>query len=164
MKANMKAKVRDILDSYLTTSHHRRTPERYAILDAVYNMPEYFSLADLGAKLEEGNFRVSRATLYNTISLFVELRLVRCHRFKMHTFYEASYNNESKCFQICSMCGKITVLHPLKINQLIDELKLKRFRKDGFSLCIYGICSTCQAKLTRSRTQKIKKLKLSNKK
>lgn len=164
MKADKKVKVREILDSYLTTSHHRRTTERYAILDAVYKMTGYFSLTDLEARLEENDFRVSRATLYNTMHLFVVLRLVRCHHFHEQTLYEASYDNDCNCFQICSICGKITVLHSPKIDQLVNELKLKRFHKDGFSLYIYGVCSTCQAKLTRSRTQKTKKSKLSNKK
>ncbi|MCH3993535.1 MAG: transcriptional repressor [Prevotella sp.] len=164
MKANIKFKARDILDSYLTTSHRRRTPERYTILDAIYNMTGYFSLADLDTQLEKGNFRVSRATLYNTMHLFVDLRLVSCHRFQKCVLYEASYDSNGNSFQICSVCGKITVLHTPKIDQLVKDMKLKRFRKDRYSLYIYGVCSSCQAKLTRNRTQKIKKSKLSNKK
>lgn len=165
MKANVKVKVRGILDSYLTNSHHRRTPERYAILDAVYSMPGHFSLVDLGTKLEESHFRVSRATLYNTMRLFVELRLVTRHCFRENTLYEACYNNESHCHQICTVCGKVTEIHSSKIMQVVDDLKLKRFRKDGFTLYIYGICSSCQARLTRRKTLEDKeKSKKQNKK
>ena len=76
MTDNVKAKVRVILDNFLESNHHRKTPERYAILDAVYSLKGHFTLDDLGALLEKKHFRVSRATLYNTMHLFIELRLV----------------------------------------------------------------------------------------
>ena len=76
MKGNIKKKAREILDSYLELRSHRKTPERYAILDAVYSMDGHFSLEELDARLGKDNFRVSRATLYNTMRLFLELRLV----------------------------------------------------------------------------------------
>lgn len=43
MKGNIKKKAREILDSYLELRSHRKTPERYAILDAVYSMDGHFS-------------------------------------------------------------------------------------------------------------------------
>ena len=39
------------------------------------------------------------------------------------------------------------------IIEAVDSLRLSRFRKDGFNLYVYGVCSTCQAKLTRKRRQ-----------
>ena len=51
MTDNVKAKVRVILDNYLESNHHRKTPERYAILDAVYSLKGHFTLDDLGALL-----------------------------------------------------------------------------------------------------------------
>jgi Fur family ferric uptake transcriptional regulator len=71
MKENVKAKVREILDNYLELRNHRKTPERYAILDAVYSIKGHFSLEQLSETLLANNFRVSRATLYNTIRLFI---------------------------------------------------------------------------------------------
>ena len=88
----VKEKVRGILDSYLEVNNHRKTTERFAILDAVYDMQGHFSLDELGEKMSEESFRVSRATLYNTMRLFIELRLVVRHRFIGQTKYEACYN------------------------------------------------------------------------
>ena len=152
MKDSVKAAVEQILDSYLEMNNHRRTPERYAILDAVYSMPGHFTLEELGEKLAvENKFPVSRATLYNTLNLFMELRLVIRHRFQGTTKYEACYDNNSHCHQMCTVCGKVTEVYSPEIAEVIDNMPLKRFRKDGFTLYIYGICSTCQAKITRQK-------------
>ena len=148
--------VERILDSYLEINNHRKTPERYAILRAVYGMTGHFTLDELGEKLnEKERFPVSRATLYNTLKLFMELRLVIRHRFQGTTKYEACYAGDSHCHQICTVCGKVTEVKAPEIAEAIDAMHLKRFRKDGFSLYIYGICSTCQGAITR----KIKKPK-----
>jgi Fur family ferric uptake transcriptional regulator len=152
MKESVKAAVERILDSYLEMNNHRKTPERYAILNAVYSTVGHFSLDELGEKLAvEYKFPVSRATLYNTLNLFMELRLVIRHRFQGTTMYEACFDNNSHCHQMCTVCGKVNEVKSPEITAAIDALHLKRFRKDGFTLYIYGICSTCQSKLTRQK-------------
>lgn len=52
MSEKMKAQAREILDQYLESNQHRKTPERYAILDAVFSMKGHFTLEALGAALE----------------------------------------------------------------------------------------------------------------
>ena len=155
MKDRVIAAVERILDSYLEMNNHRKTPERYAILRAVYSTNGHFTLDELGEKLSrEYKFPVSRATLYNTLNLFMELRLVIRHRFQGSTKYEACYDNNSHCHQMCTVCGKVTEVSSPEITQAINDLHLKRFRKDGFTLYIYGICSTCQARITRQINMK----------
>ena len=77
-------------------------------------------------------------------------------RFQGATKYEACYAGESHCHQICTMCGKVTEVKAPEISEAIEQLHLRRFRKDGFSLYIYGICSTCQAVITRKNRYKNK--------
>jgi Fur family ferric uptake transcriptional regulator len=155
MKENVKATVRSILTNYLEQNSLRKTPERFAILDAVYDFDNHFTLEELSDKLnDEERFPVSRATLYNTLKLFLELRLVIRHRFQGTTKYEACYDNDSHCHQICTVCGKVTEFKSIQITRAINSLHLRRFRKDGFTLYVYGICSTCQAKLTRMAAKK----------
>lgn len=159
-KESVRQAVERILDSHLEMNNHRKTPERYTILRAVYGMEGHFTLEELGTKLtEEFKFPVSRATLYNTLNLFMELRLVIRHRFQGSTKYEACYEGESHCHQICTMCGKVTEVKTPEITDAIDQMHLKRFRKDGYTLYIYGICSTCQAVLTRQKKSKLNKTK-----
>jgi len=154
MKDSVNAAVERILDSYLEMNNHRKTPERYAILRAVYNIDGHFTLDELGEKLaQEYKFPVSRATLYNTLNLFMELRLVIRHRFQGTTKYEACYDNNSHCHQMCTVCGKVDEVNSPEIVEAISNLHLNRFRKDGFTLYIYGICSICQGKITRQRNR-----------
>lgn len=159
MTENVKAKVRKILDNYLDSNQHRKTPERYAILDAVYSIGGHFSLEDLGSLLEERHFRVSRATLYNTMHLFIELRLVVRHSLVNGTKYEACYDNESHVHQVCTVCGKVTEIQAPLVTEAIAGTKLHRFRRDAFALYIYGVCSVCQGKITRKRNNKTEKSK-----
>ena len=154
MTEKVEAKVREILDNYLECNHHRKTPERYAILDAVYSIGGHFTLEELGDLLVKRNFRVSRATLYNTMHLFIELRLVMRHSLVDGTKYEACYSNENHVHQVCTVCGKVTEINAPLVTQAINETKLSRFRKDTFALYIYGVCSSCQAKITRKRNVK----------
>ena len=161
MKDSALSAVERILDGYLEMNNHRKTPERYTILRAVYNFNGHFSLEELSNKLStEYEFPVSRATLSNTLNLFLELRLVVRHRFQGSTKYEACYDNTSHSHQICTVCGKVTEIKSVELNNAIDNMHFKRFRKDGFTLYIYGICSTCQARLTKKK----KDNKKSNKK
>ena len=155
MKEAVIKSVTRILDNYLEVTHHRKTPERYTILRAIYSYKGHFTLDELKDYLaEKCSFPVSRATLYNTLNLFLEIRLVMRHRLQGSTKYEAYYGNNNHCHQICTVCGKVTEFKSQKINDVIGALHLRRFRKDGFSLYIYGICSVCQAKLTRQATRR----------
>lgn len=154
-----------ILDSYLEVNNHRKTPERYTILKAIYKTEGHFTLDELSERLiKDYKFPVSRATLYNTMKLFLQLRLVVKHRFQDITVYEASYDNMSHSHQICTVCGKVTEVKTPKISDAIDETHLRRFRKDGYTLYIYGVCSTCQAKLTKMRNKELKRKQTTDKK
>jgi Fur family ferric uptake transcriptional regulator len=158
-KDDARLEAERILDNYLEMNNHRKTPERYAILRAVYSIEGHFTLDELGEKMaDEYKFPVSRATLYNTLNLFLELRLVVRHRFQGTTKYESCYASKGHCHQICTVCNRVTEVTIPEIAEVISSVHLKRFRKDGFSLYIYGICSVCQAAITRkSRKLKDKK-------
>ena len=66
---NVKDTVRQIFTEYLNTNGHRKTPERYAILDTIYSIDGHFDIDTLYSLMaDQENFRVSRATLYYHIT------------------------------------------------------------------------------------------------
>lgn len=74
---NVKDTVKQIFTEYLNANGHRKTPERYAILETIYSIDGHFDIDSLYSQMmNQENFRVSRATLYNTIILLINARLV----------------------------------------------------------------------------------------
>lgn len=151
MEEDVKATVKGILTSYLEANNCRKTPERYAILDAIYSIGGYFTMEELVTKLSEVNFLVSRATLYNAMRLFMELRLVIRHRFQSGTKYEACYANDNHCHLICTVCGRIVEAEIPEIAKAFSGAKMRRFRKGCYSLYVYGMCSSCQYRMKRNK-------------
>lgn len=142
----MEAKIKCVLDKYLEKHHYRKTPERYAILDAVYKMQGHFSLQELACHIEKHNFRVSRSTLYNAMRLFIQLHLVTCHKLRDGTKYEACYNYDGHCHQICTICGNVSEIHSEKIVETIGRVGNSDFKQEAFALYIYGVCQQCRQK------------------
>lgn len=155
MEENIKETVKQMLTEYLQKNGHRKTPERYAILDMIYSIKGHFDIDTLYHSMEdEGHFRVSRATLYNTIILLLDANLVIRHQFGNSSQYERAYKNETHHHMICTECGKVTEFEDENLKKAIVEAKLKKFTASHYSLYIYGVCSKCTWAKRRKKKSK----------
>ena len=154
---NVKDTVKKVFAEYLSTNGHRKTPERFAILDAIYSIEGHFNVDMLQEMMEQSNFRVSRATLYNTTLLLMEAQLVIRHQFGNSSQYEKLYNSGLHLHLYCTQCGKITEIHDANLQRLIAETKYPRFNASHFSLYVYGLCAKCDRANKRKR-KTIKKI------
>ena len=88
----------------------------------------------LDYQLLKKNFRVSRATLYNTLHLFLELRLVVKHSLADGTKYEASYSEDNH--MSCSAVMRVTARVPgFRARMRMTRLRIRlRLSALGFAL------------------------------
>jgi Fur family ferric uptake transcriptional regulator len=141
-----------IFTDYLKENRCRRTPERYAILEAVYSMDGSFEIEELLGHLEENmKFRVSRATVYNTIALLINANLVVHHQFGAVSKYERCYSS-TKAHTICTRCGKISEINNLNLTDTISA-HIKKFHLTHHSLYLYGLCNKCHQNLKRRKAR-----------
>ena len=83
--------VKSVLKQYLQDKGYRNTPERYAIIEEIYNLDHHFNVDDLYLLMIQKKYQVSKATIYNTIEIFLDAGLIRKHQFGEKTLTSSSY-------------------------------------------------------------------------
>lgn len=151
MESLFNTKIRNLFTEYLIKNGHRQTKERYAILEHAYAIKGHFDVEMLyNSMLEEKRFRVSRATLYNTIELLVDARLVVRHQFgTLAVQYEKTAAAETHYHLVCTHCGAINEYKDDNLKQIVQSKKIIKFTPEYYSLYIYGLCSKCKYALKR---------------
>ena len=134
--------VNNIFSSYLEKNSLRKTPERFHILEEIYKRTDHFDAEALYIHMKNENYRVSRATVYNTLELLVNCDLVVKHQFgKNLAQYEKSYGFKQHDHLICVDCGEVLEFCDPRIQDIKNMMgSLLQFEVTHHSLNLYGKC------------------------
>jgi len=125
---------------WLQKTGHRKTPERFAILALIMEESKHFTLDALYSGMKSRPYRISRATLYNTIGLLLECGIIVRHRIhsQCNTYERTALSANHD--HLISLPGEemIEFSHP-GLQQIIEEVcSLHHIQYSRHALYIWG--------------------------
>lgn len=135
----------DQVERHLQAKGLRRTGARRKILETVFEGAGHFTAEDLLDRMRSNELRVSRASVYRTLSLLVDGGWVETREFKRgQLMYECMLGHRHHDHLICNGCGRIVEFE----NEDIERLQVETAARHGFSLeshslRLFGRCSVC---------------------
>ncbi len=142
MQIDQVEEVKQIFAKYLEEKKLRKTPERFALLEEIYTRADHFDAEQLYIDMKTKNFKVSRATVYNTLDILSECSLIRKHHFGQNlSYYEKSYKYQQHDHLICTQCNKILEFCDPRIQNIRNLVaEMHNFNIESHSLNFYGTC------------------------
>jgi len=125
----------------------RITRQRRIIVEMVFSHHDHFDADELIDHLKEliAQRKVSRPTVYRTLSELVEAGMLRKMVLGGRSVYEHEYGYPSHDHLYCQVCNKLIEFQSRELEQIRDTVAQKHdFRVNGHRMFIIGICSGCR--------------------
>ena len=142
LPASQLKEVHERFASFLKERGQRRTPERFAVLDALYDTADHVDADTLYLRLKTDGVRISRATVYNTLDLLLESDLAARHQWGQNQArYERAWAYWQHDHLICLDCGEILEFCDPRLQEIQETVAdLYGFEVARHALTIYGHC------------------------
>ena len=127
----------------LSSLSQRITEPRLDILGILKENHNPLTISEIHSKLK--NKKTDLATVYRTINLFAELRVVNEIDFKDEfKRYELIYDRHHHHHIVCRKCKNVENVETCVLDELENLLKKKGYSEITHSLEFFGICRSCR--------------------
>ena len=139
----MKNDIKNSFIDYLRKNNHRITNERFLILDSALSMENHFDADELYNKMKKDFIRVSRATVYTTLELMNDCKILTKHNFKGdRARYETKFGRKNHYHIICLNCNRIIEFENNSIGKTLSKLcKDKELKLLDHSIQVFAACT-----------------------
>ncbi len=136
----------------------RSRPQRYTeqqrdMVRYIFSQHNHFDADQLTEDMRRAGFRVSRATVYRTLTKLVDAGLLRCLETGPRKYYEHDYGYPQHEHMQCQVCGKMIEFQNTSIEAILREVcRTHQFQATSHTFIIQGTCAECnQARVPKRR-------------
>ena len=119
----MMAPICSVFRRFLKSKGLKYTPERAAILDSIIDRDEVFEVEEILLQMRASESRVSKATIYRTISLLTEAGIITQALFdSKQAHYRLIYGREPQDQMVCMRTGKLVEFSNREVTELRNRI------------------------------------------
>ncbi len=133
---------------FLAARGKRLTRQRQWIVEQVFSHHDHFDADELMDHLQKliAERKLSRPTIYRTLSELVEAGMLRSMELGGRNVYEHAYGYPSHDHLYCQSCNRLIEFHSDDLERIRDTVaRQHRFEVLGHRMFVTGICAECRA-------------------
>ena len=149
------AQARQILTDFIVRHEQRQTPERFALLEAIYTkFEDRFTADQLYEYLAtEAHYRLSKSTVYNHLNILWEAQLVQRCLIGNTVLYDRVIGKVPVEIMECTDCGCVRCRTMERVLEVLKEERRFHFHTQYYTVHVYGLCQKCYARKQRQQTK-----------